>query len=757
VTPTSTYRVQVRPDFDLFATAGIVDYLAALGVTHLYASPLLQAAPGSSHGYDVVDFSRVNTELGSEKGRLALTEALAEHDMALVVDVVPNHCGIRVAEVNQAWWDVLAHGPASPYARWFDIDWSVGRIMLPVLGDEPNALDDLRVVDGELRYWEYRFPIAAGTLGGTPQQVHDRQHYRLISWRLADQVNYRRFFAINDLAAVRVEDPEVFEATHREVLRWYAAGELTGFRVDHPDGLRDPAGYFARLHDAAPRAWIVVEKILERGERLPDWPGVAGTTGYDALRQIGGLFIDPAGEAAFTALDTALTGRDVSWQDFAYRCKREVATTMLIPDVRRMARLVPQVPEAEEVLVEVLACFPVYRSYLPVGREYLQYAVTEAIRRRPDLRTGIEAVASRLADPTDELAARFQQTSGAVMAKGIEDTAFYRWTRFAALNEVGSDPERFGLSVTEFHAVASYHQRRYPTGMTTLSTHDTKWSEDVRARMAVLSEIPDEWASCLQRLMARAPLPEPGLAHLLWQATVGAWPLVRERLHGYAEKAAREARTATSWENPDAEFEQTLHQVVDRMYDDPVLNAELSAFVKRVTPYGWSNSLGQKLLQLMMPGVPDTYQGCELWDNSLVDPDNRRPVDFRLRRTLLARLDQGWLPPVDASGAVKLLVVSRALRLRRDAPQLFTGYHPLRARGPAADHLVAFDRGGAVALATRLPVGLERRGGWRDTEVLLPPGRFVEVLTGRHITGGPVALEDLFQRYPVALLTRQQA
>ena len=750
--PLTTYRVQVRPGFDLADTAELADYLLALGVSHLYTAPLLQAAPGSEHGYDVVDYSHVNDEIGGEIGRRELVAALRRYGLGLVVDIVPNHTGLAAPAANPTWWDVLRLGPDSPYAVWFDIDWSRGRLLIPVLADAADAAGQLRVIDGELRYYEHRFPLAPGTEGGTPAEVHDRQHYQLVSWRRANnELTYRRFFAVNELAGLRVEDPAVFEAVHAEVLRWYAEGSVDGIRVDHPDGLRDPSGYLARLRAAAPAAWLVVEKILEPGERLPPvWP-VAGTTGYDALRDICSVFVDPAAEPAFAALDTELTGQLTEWPELAYECKREIATGMLHAELLRLTRLGPELAAAEEALAELLACFEVYRSYLPDGVEYLTRAAEQARRRRPDLADTVDRLLPRLADPADELAIRFQQTSGAVMAKGVEDTAFYRWTRFMAACEVGGDPGRFGLSTMDFHAVCAERQQRWPQTMTTLSTHDTKRSEDVRARLAVLAEIPDRWAATVRRWAAVAPIPDGAFAHLLWQTVVGAWPIERDRLHGYAEKAAREASTQTSWDDPDAKFEAAIHAAIDQIYDDPALREEVTRFAARITPLGWSNSLGQKLLQLTGPGVPDTYQGSELWDNSLVDPDNRRPVDFAVRRDLLVRLASGWLPPIDDTGAIKLLLVSRALRLRRDRPELFTGYAPLLAEGPAAEHVVSFDRGGVVAVATRLPAGLARRSGWGQTILRLPHWS-IEQLTGREVTAGPVRLADLLGRYPVALL-----
>lgn len=756
----ATYRVQVRPAFDLTSAAELSGYLAGLGVTHFYSAPLLAAAPGSAHGYDVVDHRTVNPELGGEAGRRRLVTALRSVGLGLVIDIVPNHAGVRVAAANPAWWDVLRRGQDSAYASWFDIDWSRGRLLLPVLADTPAALDDLKIADGELRYHEHRFPIADGTGDGTPREVHDRQHYELLNWRRADtELNYRRFFAVSDLAGLRVEDPAVFDATHAEILRWVDAGDVDGIRVDHPDGLRDPAGYLARLRAAAPAAWLVVEKILEYGEELPDWP-VDGSTGYEALAAVSGLFVDPTAEADFTALDAKLNRKSTSWPELIHRTKLAAATRLLAAELTRLARLAPEVAldQARPALAELAANMPVYRGYPPAGSVHLARARAESGRRRPDLIRALDAITDRLRNPADELAQRFPQLSSAAMAKGVEDTAYYRWTRFIALNEVGGAPAHFGVAPEEFHRFAANRHRRWPRAMTGLSTHDTKRSEDVRARLAVLSELPQAWATTVAGWMATAPVPDPAFAHLLWQTVAGAWPIERERLSAYLEKAGREAGTVTSWSDPDPAFEGAVRAIVDRLYDDPDLAASVESFVAKIKPAGWSNALGQKLVQLAMPGVPDVYQGTELWDNSLVDPDNRRPVDFAVRRDLLARIDEGWLPPVDATGGAKLLLVARVLRLRRARPDLFTDYRPLMAYGPASGHVFAFDRGGAVAVATRLPMRLARAGGWRDTRLSVAgAGRLRDVLTGRVHDGGRVDLGDLLSRYPVALLAPADA
>jgi (1->4)-alpha-D-glucan 1-alpha-D-glucosylmutase len=753
--PSATYRVQVRPEFPLSAAAELVDYLIDLGVSHLYTAPLLTATPGSEHGYDVVDHRTVNPELGGADGLARLSDALRAAGVGLVVDIVPNHAGVGDPSVNPTWWDVLRNGQKSEFSDFYDVDWSRGRILLPVLADAPDELDKLTVSDGELHYYDKRYPIAEGTGEGSPREVHDRQHYELVNWTRGDrELNYRRFFTITDLAGLRVEDPAVFDATHAEILRWCREGIAQGIRVDHPDGLRDPGGYFERLHEAAPEAWLVVEKILEPGEELPPWP-VAGTTGYDALAEVCGVFVDPSTEAFFDTLQHHLTGAETSWQDQVHEAKLAVATTALAAELDRMARLVPEAEAAPRALAELAACFPVYRSYLPFGARHLAKARSEAGRRRPQLIRVFDQLTGRLRNPADELAVRFQQFTGAVMAKGVEDASFYRWTRFTARNEVGNDPAHFGVWPDEFHEYSEQRLRTWPDTMTALSTHDTKRSEDVRARLAVLAEVPGDWTEVVRRWVRTAPLPDPALAHLIWQAAVGCWPISRERLQAYAVKAAREAATGTSWLHPDEVFETALREMVDRIFDDPALHQEVAGFAESITPPGWSNALGQKLVQLTMPGVPDVYQGTELWDFSLVDPDNRRPVDFGARRELLGRIDDGWVPPVDDTGAAKLLVTSRTLRLRRQRPEAFHRYQPVYAEGRVAEHALAFDRGGVVTVATRLPVGLARHGGWGDTTLSLDGHSWTEVFTNTSYGGNRLAVAELLRTYPVALLVKE--
>ncbi|MEJ2869197.1 malto-oligosyltrehalose synthase [Actinomycetospora sp. OC33-EN08] len=781
--PSSTYRLQLSPEQPFAAATDLVGYLSDLGAGALYCSPLLQPSPGSMHGYDVVDPTKVNAELGGEQARTALVGALREAGLRALIDLVPNHMGVAVPEANPSWWSLLALGPESPYASWYDADLSVP-ILIPVLGS-PEDVEKLELSDdaSELRYFEHRYPVAPGTGEGSPQEVHERQHYRLVHWRRGNaELTYRRFFDVSDLAAVRVDDPEVFDATHAEVLRWVAADPdvVAGLRIDHPDGLTAPGAYLRRLRDRldgagehADRAWLLVEKItsLRAGgvtEALPSsWPA-DGTTGYDALREVCGLFVDPRGESLVEQVAAEHTGERQRLSVAEHTAKRLVTDEILVAEVRRIARLVPSEDGDDEATVldavaELLAAYPVYRSYLPEGRADLELAVDTASTARPELADVVRRIrAAMLADPDGPLTLRVEQTSGMVTAKGVEDTTFYRWNRFVALNEVGGAPDRFGVSPAEFHAAAAHRAAATPAAMTTLSTHDTKRSEDVRARLAVLSELTAEWGAFLRTASARHPLPSPSLELLAWQSVIGAWPLTEERLGGYLTKASKEAKLVTAHVDANAEVDEQIAAWPGQVLGDASVG-EIEAFVARIDAHGRSNALGQKLLQVAGPGVPDVYQGTELFEYSLVDPDNRRPVDFARRRELLARIDGGWLPPADdPDGASKLLMTAAALRLRRFRPELFDGYAPVPASGPAAEHAVAFARGGPagrerlVAVATRLPVGLETRGGWGDTVLPLPGGAsdWTDMVTGAPVDGSAPALADLLARYPVALLVR---
>jgi len=796
--PLSTYRLQIRESFTLDDAAEVTGYLRDLGISWAYLSPILEATPGSDHGYDVVDVTRVDPARGGAEGLDRFVASARAQELGILIDIVPNHMGVSEPRTNAWWWDVLRLGRASAHAGAFDIDWEfgAGKVRVPVLGDhldavideiayDPTPADD--APDGLIRYYDHAFPVAPGTApDATAAASRDgirallaAQNFELRFWQdEAADLNYRRFFAVTTLAGVRVELPEVFQATHAEILRWVREGLADGLRVDHPDGLVDPGGYLDQLAVALEDAgegevgYVLGEKILEHGEALPSWWRTAGTTGYDALAEIDRVLTDPAGEAALDALDARLRADSgleplTGWHDLIHDTKRKIADSIQVSEIRRLVRGLPaelrQEFDAEtlqDALAEVLACFPVYRSYLPAGRAHLDAAAGEAEVRRPELGDVIEKLVPVLADTSLEVAWRFQQTTGPVMAKGVEDTAFYRYTRLGSLTEVGGDPGEFSLDVPHFHSAQAQRHASWPSAMTTLSTHDTKRGEDTRARITVLAEIPERWSAVLAEFREIASTGHGPFDALLWQAIVGAWPATadtaeglkdyRERLHAYAEKAAREASEVTGWWEQDEAFEERMHAVVDAATGPAA--ERVRAFVDEISPAGWSNGLSAKLLQILGPGVPDVYQGSELWEQSLVDPDNRRAVDFAERRRLLAAIDAPGAPApaVDATGAAKLLVTSRALRLRREHPLEI--YRPLEAAGAAADHVVAFDRGGVFAVATRLPHGLEAAGGWRDTVVLLPDTPVIDVLTGRSFAGGAVPLADLLAVYPVALL-----
>jgi (1->4)-alpha-D-glucan 1-alpha-D-glucosylmutase len=891
--------VQLRPGFGFDQVAAVAEYLRDLGVSHLYASPYLQAAAGSTHGYDVVDPTHVNRELGGAEGHARMGAALGAAGLGQILDVVPNHMAITGRE-NTWWWDVLENGPSSVYASYFDVDWDPpesklrNMVLLPILGDHygrvleageirlqregggfvvcyhdhaapiaPRSLDTLLAAaatrlpdstrpgapasDGEYLDSREQLESLATALGRLPpswatdrhsvRERHrdkevirgrlaelcsdvdavagavdaevdainadpdrldgllDRQNYRLAYWKTAGQeLDYRRFFDIATLAGLRVEDDQVFADSHARILEWLAEGVLDGVRIDHIDGLRQPAAYLRRLVDAAPGAWVVVEKILEAGEQLPtSWP-VAGTTGYDWLSLAGGLFVDSCAKDPLVAAYAAFTEDAVDYDEIVYASKGLVLGDALGADVNRLTELLDRICDRHRryrdyarrdllaALVEVLANFPVYRTYVTADRPassvdaaIVRDAIDGARKHRPDIDGELldflsDLLLARIPGADEvELALRFQQVTGPVMAKGVEDTAFYRYLPLVSLNEVGDDPRRFGTTIEAFHEACLTAQREWPLRMLTTSTHDTKRSEDVRARISLLSEL-DEWPALVRRWAAAnaghraGPGPDRNTEWLLYQTLVGAWPISAERLIAYLDKATREAKTHTSWIDPKVPFEDSVHHFVQAILADERFVADLGGVVARLLRPGWINSLALKLITLTAPGVPDLYQGSELWDLSLVDPDNRRPVDFDHRRGLLTELSEAdpaatWAAE-DGLGRSKLLVVWRALQARRSLPDCFGdqgSYEPLVASGPAGDHVVAFVRGGRViTVAPRLPLGLERMGGWGATTVRLPSGRFHNRLgDGPRAWSEQVALADLLEAFPVALLVAE--
>ncbi|MGW7360763.1 malto-oligosyltrehalose synthase [Streptomyces sp. NPDC054802] len=780
MTPTSTYRLQLQPGFPFAAAAAAVPHAAALGVSHLHLSPVLEAVPGSTHGYDVVDHGRVREELGGEAGLRQLSRAAREHGMGLVLDIVPNHMA-AVPRHNRALWEVLREGPESPYARWFDIDWEAGdgRILLPVLaGRVGDEMDKMHVEGDVLHYGEQRFPVRASTAGLPMAELLDAQWYRLCWWRLArTELNYRRFFTVSELIGLRVEDPVVFDATHAKILELVRDGVVEGLRVDHPDGVADPEGYLRRLHEATGGdCWIVVEKILTGEEPLPDaWP-VAGTTGYDALRRIDGLFTDPAGafeldadHRQFTEAAAELGGR---WEETARHAAYEVVDRELAAETTALVRLAERVCAAgprlrdhapwalRAALRELLVRVPVYRPYRPGDETALP---REAAREAKETFTvPAEAAAvdlirdlalGRLGSGPDHEAfrARFAQTASALRAKSVEDKAFYRYAPLISGCEVGGEPGEPAVALEAFHAYCARLARDWPTTGTVLTTHDTKRSADVRARIAVLSECPERWADFLTRITEEAEnvpggtAPDPQVAWTAWQTALGFGPPAAGRLDTALLKAVREAGLRTSWTEPDAAYEKAVSAFVDAGPAGPPQHS-VARFAHELAPYARANVLGATLVQLTMPGVPDVYQGCEREFLALVDPDNRRPLS-----------SAGAL--AEGLSAEKEALTTAALRLRRASPEHFGAaatYTPLAATGPAADHCVAFCRSGEVVTAvTRLSLRLERGGGWRDTELRLPEGRWVDVLSPeREFAGGRVGVAELFARRPVGLLRR---
>jgi (1->4)-alpha-D-glucan 1-alpha-D-glucosylmutase len=886
--PSSTYRLQLHKDFTFDDAAGIADYLRALGVSHVYCSPYLQAAPGSMHGYDVVSHQRVNEELGGAEGHERFCRKLGEVRLGQVLDIVPNH--MSLGKENRYWWDVLENGTSSRYASFFDIDWQPqeerlrDKVLVPILGDQygrvlqaggikvvrrgnkfqvecsgetlpasPNSLagilaraseyarsDTLSFLAasfGRLLQPEYvdRRTILArhrdkvvlfhllerlsgeesgigeaidqsvAELNGNLDALDDflnQQNYRLAYWKTADQqLSYRRFFDVNTLIGLRVEREYVFEETHALVLEWLKRGVLDGLRVDHPDGLRDPLEYLKRLRKNAPDAYIVGEKILEPGEFLREsWP-IEGTTGYDFLNVAAGVLVAPEGMAELTSVYGDFTDQITDFHAIAHEKKISVTQEGLGSDVNRLTTLFVEICEANRdrrdytqtevrrAIREVAACFAIYRTYVVPEREEITDEDREQITRATECakqqRLDIDAdLFDFLRDvltmvvtgkQESEFVLRFQQFTGPVMAKGVEDTAFYCYNRLTGMNEVGSDPGRNGLSIGEFHAYCAKMQQTHPLTMTTLSTHDTKRSDDVRARMAVLSEIPGRFNSAIQRwarmnsaFRTKKPgsiaLPDRNTEYLYYQTLIGAWPLTMDRAQAYMLKATREAKQQTSWVANNKDFEDALRMFIELTLNYAPFLREMNQFVARVQDAGRVNSLTQTLLKYTAPGMPDLYQGGELWDLSLVDPDNRRPVDYALRKRLLCELKQMTGNDVAAQvmtraeeGLPKMWTIHKALEVRRERPDCFNTeaeYTPIEVDGTKHDHVIAYLRGeDVVTVVPRLIVKLDE--SWKDTIVVLPKGRWRNRLTGGVVAGGVISMKMLLKDFPVALLVRE--
>ncbi|WP_406282958.1 malto-oligosyltrehalose synthase [Streptomyces sp. NBC_00209] len=787
MTPTATYRLQLQPEFPFRAAEDAVPYLASLGVSHLHLSPVLEAVPGSRHGYDVTDHGRVRAELGGEEGLRRLARTAREHGLGLVLDIVPNHMAADPVH-NHALREVLREGPESPYARWFDIDWAAGdgRMLLPVLGGRIGDEMARMRVDGEvLRYGEQEFPLREGTARLPLPELLDAQHYRLGWWRLArTELNYRRFFTISELIGVRVEDPEVFAATHGKILELVRDGVVDGLRIDHPDGLADPAGYLERLSGASGGVWTVVEKILTGSEPLPAGWAVAGTTGYDALYRIDGLFTDPQGAAEllghYREAASPAGDRGGSWTATVRRAAYRVVTHELAAETELLTRLASRICAGDPALRdhapwalrtavrELLVRVPVYRPYVTAGgpcsdaAEATLDATTVsdakavfAVREEASAVDVVRDLAlGRLGDGADRAAfcARFAQTSSALRAKAVEDTAYYRYLPLVSANEVGGDPGHPAVEPEDFHAFCTRLARDWPATGTALTTHDTKRSADVRAGIAVLSQCPGRWAGLVAGLGRSAQAaPDPQLAWQAWQTAVGCAGIPAgeraARLEPALLKAVRESGLFTSWTEPDPVYERMASDFVAAgpAADTGPVRSLVEEFAAPLAAHVRAQSLGAALVHLTMPGVPDLYQGTERAYLALVDPDNRRPFAE---------------PSPDAPADEKAGLTAAALRLRRERPAVFgeSGtYAPLRASGPAAAHCVAFCRSGEVVTAvTRLSLRLAESGGWRGTRLALPDeGVWRDLLTpGREFTGGTAEVAELFADRPVALLVR---
>ena len=830
--------MQLHGGFTFDDAAAWLPYLHALGITHLFCSPILQAAPESTHGYDVVDHSRISEECGGEDGFRRLSQAAHELGMGVVVDVVPNHMAVPTPLWhNRALWDVLRRGAESEYSDWFDLDMTDSQaILMPVLGHRiGRELENINlttaVINGEeqpvVTYYDHVFPVRPGTEELPLEELLERQWYRLAYWRIgSEELNYRRFFDVDTLAAIRVEDPAIFEATHRKLLQLFHDGLIDGFRIDHIDGLANPRQYLADLQRATGGCWVVAEKILEYDEELPADFECAGTTGYDSLLRVAGLFHVPGSVPRLTDLWERLSGSGEGFASTVLNAKRTVVKESLFTELNRLVNIAMAICEDDirlrdytrrqlsHAISGLLYQFSRYRAYVEPGRvnpESEREIITEAAARAREYLTADEldaldfvvalalgetgeqdmggadtlpapsqilnqlpGRAHEFLDLRSEFMVRFAQTCGPVMAKSKEDTAFYRWNRFIGVNEVGSDPNIIGINQDDFHGFSRALAADWPTAMTTLSTHDTKRSEDVRARLAVLTEYPREWEQCVNELRtataeSRPVLLDGGTELFLWQTLAATWTrpgtaagaevISADRLTKYLTKAIREAKLHTSWTTPDEAYEEAVLEFATACLANPEVAAALDAFTELTFQSVRANVLGQKLIQLTMPGVPDLYQGCEVVDLSLVDPDNRRPIDYYRRAGVLGSLMMN--PPADLD-AEKLLVTSRALLLRRDHPEAFRGpdadYRPVSLN---TGHAVVFERGYkdsetpvAIAVATRVQSGLDETG-WGDAELVLPNLRFLDVLSGQEYPGGATPLADILATLPVALLVHQ--
>lgn len=814
----ATYRLQLNADFPLPAATRVLPYLADLGISHVYLSPVLQAASSSTHGYDVVDPTRISEQLGGEAAWEQFVAAARANNLGILLDFVPNH--MAVTHENPWWDDLLQFGPLSRYAQYFDVTprredprWLVHLCPLGQRYGDILAGGELRLArraDGSVRltYFDHSWPLcpethtpladdddeALAALSADRERLHallEQQHYRLHHWKLEGELtNYRRFFDIGTLVGVRMEHPEVFAACHARVQRMIERGELAGLRIDHPDGLADPRGYLQRLRERLPDGRIYVEKILEENETLRgDWP-VDGGVGYEFLARVNRLWMDGQKSDALTALYSDFTKESVNFPAVVREKQRQVLERAFNADLERLTDAALALAQRDwaqrdlsrrqlrEALARITTALPVYRTYRPgsaANAEDLRL-INETLNAARMLAANVDAAvfdflqrllsAETPTEPEREFLRRWQQLSPAVAAKGIEDTTFYVYDRLVACNEVGAPASAIGIPTERFHEFCHHLGANWPHNLLATSTHDNKRSEDVRTRLAVLTEIPDRWGeavhawSVLNHDAWNHRTPDRHAEWLLYQTLVGAWPISEDRCWNYMLKACREAKIRTSWHAPNAGYEDALRDFISVLYATRGFLDSLEKFVALVAPAGRVNSLGQTLIKLTAPGVPDFYQGTEIWDLSLVDPDNRRPVDYAQRVDFLSRLGHLRAAEVVAamdSGLPKLWLIARALAARRANAACFARgarYRPRIAQGTRTSHLMAFERGERIIVAVpRFTLTLG--GAWEDTHLPLPEGKWRHVFTDAWLEGDAAAAQ-LFAEFPVAMLVREE-
>ncbi len=874
--PVASYRLQMHSKFNFSLLSEHVEYFYRLGITHLYLSPCFQAAPGSTHGYDVVDYRQINSEIGGSYGFDRLASLLEKKKMSIILDIVPNHMAVRCPE-NPWWWDVLENGQSSQFSRYFDVDWHTDSnvrsnlILLPVLGDHygivlENLELQIKCQSGKftLNYFDNILPLAPrsiamimdlayqkthirelGFLADSLQHLSEassrdvekiarrqrdkavlfdmikdmclkqadcdkalceavdeinkcpelldkltgKQNYKLAHWKLSRyQVGYRRFFNINTLVGLRMEDKYTFSDSHELVIELAKSGKIDGLRIDHPDGLFEPAVYFKRLRKACPEMLILAEKILERDENLNSaWP-VSGTTGYDFLNIANGLFIDNEGYQKICGIWREFTGESQEYCELAYQNKRKVIKNLLGSEVSRLASDLSDICENHRryrdfanqelfnAIVEVTAGMEVYRTYIEPEtgivseneKLIIEKAINNAKLRQPEMGSYVfDFIAEILllnlrGSHEDFFIKRFQQFTGPVMAKSIEDTLFYTFIPLISANEVGGNPFSPCTSVEKFHEWCLYISKNWPLTMLASSTHDTKRSEDVRARLNVLSEMPEQWEKevnnwkKLNGNKKKSNLPDANTEYFLYQTLVGAWPIEKTRLKPHMEKAVREAKVFSSWQNPDKTYEQALMCFIDDIYENEEFISSLRKFVVEISGAGYQNSLRQLTLKLTAPGFPDIYQGTEVWNNSLTDPDNRRPVDLEQSLLALKETENMSLHEIlneMKKGLPKIFVMQKILQLRSKIPAFNEpdSYTPITVHGLKAEKVLAYMRGKSVIVV--IPrLQSDNRNNWSGARINMPDGKWIDIFSGKVAGSGAVKIKDLLQEFPVAVL-----